>query len=99
MDLSSQQLKASQNKAGKAWFSVKGSLKKLGVLPISTAIKLFDNLVKPIMLYGSEVWGLSYISSRKDMDFNQIIQDEKFDFEKLHTKFGKQTLLVHKKGK
>ena len=26
-------------------------------LPVDVAIKLFDNLVKPVVLYGAEVWG------------------------------------------
>ena len=86
-----------ENKARKAWFSVKGSLQNLGALPVPTVIKLFDNLVKPILLYGSEVWGLWYITNTKSIDVSKIIANEQYEFEKLHTKFCKQSLLVHKK--
>ena len=31
-----------------------------GVLPRSIAITLFDKMILPIVLYGSEVWGFEY---------------------------------------
>ena len=32
-------------------------MKELPVLPVRTYIKIFDTMVMPILLYGSEVWG------------------------------------------
>ena len=42
--------------AKKASFSVIRKIRKLG-LPIDVQLKLFDTMIVPILLYGSEVWG------------------------------------------
>ena len=44
------------DKGTKAMFSLIGKCRKLD-LPIDIQIKLFNSLVKPIVLYGAEVWG------------------------------------------
>ena len=44
------------DKGTKAVFSLIGKCRKLD-LPIDIQIKLFNSLVKPIVLYGAEVWG------------------------------------------
>ena len=44
------------DKGTKAMFSLIGKCRKLD-LPIDIQIKLFKSLVKPIGLYGAEVWG------------------------------------------
>ena len=46
-----------QNKGRNAIFAVIQKIKSLGRLPIVTYFSLFDSLVKPILLYGSDVWG------------------------------------------
>ena len=43
----------------KAMFSIKKRLKLLGPLPPQIQIHLFENLVRPILLYGSDVWGVN----------------------------------------
>jgi hypothetical protein len=43
-------------KATKAMFSVIGKARKL-MLPVDIQITLFDSLVKPVVMYGAEVWG------------------------------------------
>jgi len=48
------------DKAVRAMFSVLAKGKKLG-LPIDLMLKIFDHTVKPILLYGSEVWGTQII--------------------------------------
>ena len=71
-------------KARKAYFKIK---KTLGINnPCKLLEKLFDTLVTPILLYGSEVWGVD--SKFKDSD----------PFEKLHIKFIKEILGVHCKA-
>lgn len=41
----------------KAAFKIKSALKRIDVNPDLT-LKLFDALVKPIICYGSEIWGI-----------------------------------------
>ena len=43
----------------KAMFSIKKRLKSVGPLPPRILIHLFENLVRPILLYGSDVWGVN----------------------------------------
>ena len=78
------------DKSLKALFSLKSKLNNFENIPIHIQIKLFDTLIIPIATYGAEVW----IS-----DFN--IKSSKIDnlpFEKLHNKFCKIILGVHKKS-
>ena len=42
-----------------------------GVLPRSIAITLFDKMIFPIVLYGSEVWGFGY---------SEICESGQYDF-------------------
>ena len=48
-------LKELSNKANRAIFSL-NSKYKLSKLPLDIAIKLFDVMISPILLHGSEVW-------------------------------------------
>lgn len=48
-------------KATKAMYSVITKGRKL-MLPIDIQMNLFNNLVKPILMYGAEVWGGQYIN-------------------------------------
>ena len=43
----------------KGMFSIKKRLKSLGPLPPQIQIHLFENLVRPILLYGSDTWGVN----------------------------------------
>lgn len=46
------------------------------LLPIDLQIELFDEMVKPILLYGSEVWGFGNLGilERTLLKFLKIIQ-------------------------
>ena len=57
---------------------------KISRFPIKLALKLFDALIKPILLYGAEVWG-PYL----DSDFNKW---ETSKIEMAHTQFLKRVL-------
>ena len=48
--------------ARRAMFSVVSKARKLN-LPISIQLHLFDTMIAPILLYGSEVWGFENIKS------------------------------------
>ena len=67
------------DKASRAMFGLIAKCRRLK-LPIDIQMKLFDNVVKPIMLYGCEVWG----------PYNTDIAD------KLQLRFLKNILCVKK---
>lgn len=87
------------NKSLKAFYKLKKDL--LGIGPsVKTCMHLFDHTIKPILLYNSEVWG-SYNVSFKKLSNNSFNPDEFFknlQCEKLHLKFSKWVLGVHKKS-
>ena len=65
----------------------------------NVAIHIFDHTVIPVLLYGSEIWGLFNPFSakfRKDKNIINILKNLKC--EKLHTKFCRQILGIHKKA-
>ncbi len=66
-------------KATGAMYSLIGKCRKYN-LPIDMQLELFETLVKPVLLYGAEVWG------------HYVIRE----IEQLHLKFLKYTLYVHK---
>ena len=45
--------------AGKSVYGLFGYITTLGRLPVRTSLTQFDSLVKPILEYGSEIWGTS----------------------------------------
>ena len=45
------------SKAKKAMAGIKRLHRTLGSIPVSTLFHIFDTKIKPILLYGSEVWG------------------------------------------
>ena len=55
------------DKANRAIFSL-DSHYKLNKLPLNIAFKLFDTVIMPILLYGSEVWGAYEYNSTKKSD-------------------------------
>ena len=66
---------------------------------IRTSLHIFDHTVKPVLLYGSELWRTFNPTNSKfrnrislDIVFNNI------EPEKLHIKFGKFILGVHRKS-
>ena len=66
---------------------------------VNTSMHIFDHTVKPVLLYGSEIWGALNPSSprlRNDVSLDKIYQN--IDLDKLNTKFCKFTLGVNKKS-
>ena len=49
-------------KAQKAWYSLKYTLISQKVKDVSTVLHLFDTRIKPIITYGSEIWGSRFNS-------------------------------------
>ena len=71
-------------KAYKVLATLKRFLSNTGTTAISIENKLFDALVKPILLYGCEIWGPEILSYKTHFDKSTI--------EQVHIKFCKETL-------
>ena len=59
--------------------------------------KLFDSMIQPIAIYGSEVWASKYlfkIAQSKDR-VKALKQLDKLPFEKVHNRFCKRILGVY----
>jgi hypothetical protein len=84
-------------KALKAMFKLKSLLNNTHLNP-QVALKLFDQLIKPIALYGSEIWGPDTIkySDQDQTKFSQSIH--KFACEKLNSSFAQFILGIHRKA-
>ena len=86
------------NKALKAYFKLVKDI--LSFQPsVKTSIHVFDHTVKPILLYGSEIWGALNPSSprlRNNVSMDKIYKDIEPD--KLNTKFCKLVLGVNRKS-
>ena len=87
-------------RALKAFFKLRSNFGDLSP-NIDTSLHIFDHTVKPILLYGSEIWGLCTPSSRalKNVtDFKLEKAYSKYECDKLTTKFYKYVLGVHKRA-
>ena len=63
-------------------------------MDIKTLLYLFDHTVKPVMLYGAEVWGSSHIKcSEKSNDIEKYLDSHKTSLE---LKFLKRILQVRR---
>ena len=80
-------LKHFRTKATRALYSLKSKINFLN-LPIRVALKLYDAIIKPILLYGSEVWEPFLNQNEKKWDQN--------DIEKTYLQFLKQILGVNR---
>ena len=84
----------------KAFFKLKGAL-GLNIPKVDSCLHIFDHTIKPILLYGSEVWGTYNIDPMKDQRDNSFEIEKKYsklDGEILCLKFYKYILGVHKKS-
>ncbi len=79
-------------RALRASFKIKGLLSGTQVLP-NIQLDLFNKIVKPVCLYGSEVWGLCVGKADKLMQ-----NMETTIIEKVQMSFGKAVLQVNKKA-
>ena len=87
-------------KARKALFKIKSSISGYNFSP-KTCLNLFDALVKPICLYGSEIWGAEKHINPKKLDPIENIFEKFIDkqpAEKLDISFCKFILGLHSKA-
>ena len=63
------------NQARKAMFGLKNKLNSLGTIPPRVSFYIFETLIRPILLYGSDVWGISSCNNDAiDKVFYQFIR-------------------------
>ena len=77
----------------KALFKMK-SMFKSRAINYNTSMHLFDHIIKPIILYGSDIWGITYIKEGT-LDMEAIAKD---DIEECHIRYCRTTLCVSKKA-
>ncbi len=65
-------------------------------LDINTMLKIFDSTIKPIIMYGSEVWGVTIVKTKNAENIRQIIIDLENNYtgNTLELKFYKRLLRV-----
>ena len=80
-------LKNLRIKATRALYALRSKV-NLNNLPIKVALKLFDSVIKPILLYASEVWEPYLNLGQEKWDYS--------DIEKTYTQFLKQILGVNR---
>jgi len=80
------------NQAKKAWFSIQYYISRSKHRNIDTYLKLFDSLVKPILLYSCEAWADSV---KTDDNITNLLQRNKL--EKFQIRIYKQLLAVSRK--
>ena len=80
------------NKACKAYIGIREHFNFHNGTSVKVMIKLFDSMVKSIATYGSELWGiLGWRKNNSDCVINYLLS-KNHTFEKLHSRFCKQTL-------
>ena len=87
------------NRGLKAFFKLKNIFGDLSP-NVHTCLHIFDHTIKPILLYGCEVWGTFSPTStavRKEIEFKLEKGNSNIDCEKLALKFYKYILGVHKR--
>ena len=87
-----------QAKASKAYYALINSIKIDHCKNIKLLSKLYNALILPIILYGSEIWAISNINKRilqNDNWPNKVLSNNKF-FNKLHLKFCRYLLQVNR---
>lgn len=77
-------------KSLKAIFSLKSKILDYDSMSNTLKFKLFDTLIRPILTYGAEIWVCDYNIKEKTLDT--------LPFEKIHNRFCKYLLGVHKKA-
>ncbi len=88
----SQAIKQLSSKGLKSCFAIKRYLSCVGYIPVKVWLHCFDAMVKPILLYGSEVWGQDLLHTTQDYSNN--FMDSSSEIERIHLKFCKSLLCV-----
>ena len=89
----------------KVLFSLKNRFLNFQSIPVDLSCKLFDILVRPILLYNCEIWFMDDYSSvyrslhraeQNDTSCDILSLEDKFCYEKIHNRFCKSVLGLKK---
>ena len=80
-------------KANRAYFSWNKNFNIYNGTPLNTLVKLYSSTVKPILLYGSEIWG-AYLPQLQKNELFKLFMNNNFGFEKLNNRFCHMSLGV-----
>lgn len=85
------------DKACRALIAQRTALKGFCDISVNTELKLFESVIKPVLLYGAEVWG-AYMYKFKNnfQSLNLMLSDVQSLMEKLHSRICKYILKVNK---
>lgn len=80
-------------------YSLRTAINGCRWMSVNTQLKLFDLIIKPILLYRSGVWG-AYIYKHKNTkgSLDCILENVAILFEKVHSKVCKYILQVNKRA-
>ena len=85
-------------KASRAWYGISHVIYKNKRLEVRRALDIFDSLVTPVALYGSEFWAPLSISEKYFKNENNFLDAwEVFQCEKLNQKCCRMILSVNNK--
>ena len=85
-----------RGKAYSAYRSIRQEFNFHNGSSVAVMTRLFDTIVKPIMLYGSEIWGLHGWRKCEEICVKNYLFSKKSEPEKLHSIFCKQVLGIDK---
>ncbi len=80
-------------KALKCSFATRKYLSACSYVPVDVALHCFDALIKPVLIYGAEIWGQHLLHTAKDY-ITEFVHC-KSEIERIHLKFCKWLLNVH----
>ena len=83
-------------KASNAYFSIRKEFNFYNNTSPKVLLKLFDSMIRPILLYGCEVWGVFEFRKSTADYLKKYLLSVKHTFESLHTKMCKNVLGVNR---
>ena len=89
-------IKALSSKSLKALFSIRNALYSNKEYSVTIHTSVFDTLVKPILIYGSEIWGQDILHTKTNI--KETFSNDKSEFERVHMRFCKKLLGVNIKS-
>ncbi len=91
-DSFTQAIERLKSKADRAYISLRQSFNFYNGTSVKVMIKLFDSMIQPILVYGSEIWAM-FGWRKYDLEcIKKIVISKQHTFEKWHSKFYKHTL-------
>ncbi len=81
-----------KSKANRAYIRLRQSFNFSNGTSVKVMIKLFDSIIQPILVYGSEIWAMFGWRKNHLACIRNFIMSKQHTFEKSHSEFCKETL-------